>query len=221
MQQRVNIPIIIFIAALSVVLFYMNLNIAAAFALGCALIVLAVTYIEKKHLEPIQLLPIVVLSVTASIGRVVFNFIPQIQPVTAIVIIAGAALGKRAGTLTGILCALISNMFLGHGPWTIWQIISWGLIGCIAGFFGNSKPVWIYVFGFLAGFIHGLITDFWTILYYGENLNFNIVLTVYGAGMLFNLIHAIGNIFFLLLFYKPFGRKLKRIKDKTENAVKG
>ena len=68
----------------------------------------------------------------ASAGRVVFNFLPQIQPVTAIVIIMGVYCGKQTGFLTGSLCALVSNLFLGQGPWTPFQMLAWGLVGVLA-----------------------------------------------------------------------------------------
>ena len=60
-------------------------------------------------------------------GRVLFAFVPNVQPVTIIVAVTGATLGARAGIATGGSAALASNAFLGQGPWTPWQMIGWGL----------------------------------------------------------------------------------------------
>lgn len=212
-QMRNNVIITVVSWAVAVISLLLNNTVLAFFAFGAALVFIFITYIEQRKLTPSQLLPIVILSVIASLGRVAFNFIPQIQPVTAIVIISGAVIGKKEGMLTGILCALISNLFLGHGPWTIWQVISWGVIGLLAGCIGSKKIGWICLYGFAAGFIHGFITDIWTVLYFGEGITLNLILAVYGAGMFFNFLHAAGNVFFLLLLYKPFEKKLKRIRQ--------
>ena len=61
-------------------------------------------------------------------GRVLFVAVPGVQPVTVIVVAAGASLGARAGMAVGATAALVSNLFLGQGPWTPWQMLGWA--GC-------------------------------------------------------------------------------------------
>lgn len=84
-----------------------------------------------------EFLPLVVICAAASLGRAVFSLIPQVQPVTALVIITGSAYGSLYGYITGSLSALISNMMLGQGPWTLFQMTAWGSIGFIAGILGH------------------------------------------------------------------------------------
>ena len=52
---------------------------------------------------------------------------------SAVVVLSGIALGPEAGFLTGALGRFICNFFDGQGPWTPWQMVSWGLIGFISG----------------------------------------------------------------------------------------
>lgn len=52
---------------------------------------------------------------------------------TALVIIAGITLGPKAGMIVGSLSRLVCNIFDGQGPWTIWQMVAWGLLGVLAG----------------------------------------------------------------------------------------
>lgn len=52
---------------------------------------------------------------------------------TAIVILSGIALGPESGFLIGAMGRLVCNFFDGQGPWTPWQMVTWGLLGLIAG----------------------------------------------------------------------------------------
>lgn len=86
-----------------------------------------------------QVMPVVVLSALAAAGRIVLAVVPNVQPVTAICVIAGCAFGRQAGFMTGSLAAFVSNCFLGQGAWTPWQMYAWGLVGYFAGVFFSSK----------------------------------------------------------------------------------
>ena len=64
-------------------------------------------------------------------GRTAFFMLPQFKPVAAIVIISGVAFGGETGFLVGAITAFVSNFFFGQGPWTPWQMFSFGIIGCL------------------------------------------------------------------------------------------
>ena len=99
-------------------------------ALG-ALVALAVVLaaVETGPNRSRELALVAALAAAAAGGRVVFAAIPNVQPVTMIVAVAGTTLGPRAGLATGAAAALASNAFLGQGPWTPWQMLGWGLVG--------------------------------------------------------------------------------------------
>lgn len=107
----------------------MRLALIVSFLLAGGACLLFFFSFERRKPSVKDILPVVVMVAVASAGRVVFNFLPQIQPVTAIVIIMGVYCGKQTGFLTGSLCALVSNLFLGQGPWTPFQMLAWGQIG--------------------------------------------------------------------------------------------
>src|SRR5215204_3111035 len=98
---------------------------------ACALIVAAAAWLETGPGSAKELALIATLAAVAAAGRVLFAAIPGVQPVTVIVVVAGAALGLRAGIAVGATAALVSNFFLGQGPWTPWQMLAWG--ACFAG----------------------------------------------------------------------------------------
>ena len=80
------------------------------------------------------------LGAATAAGRVLFVAVPSVKPVTTMCLVAGAALGARAGMAVGALAALISNAFLGQGPWTPAQMLLWGAVA-----FGNVAGLQVYV----------------------------------------------------------------------------
>ena len=66
--------------------------------------------------------------------RIPFAAIPNVQPCTFIIICSGYIFGPLAGFMVGAVTALVSNLFLGQGPWTPYQMLAWGLAGSLCGF---------------------------------------------------------------------------------------
>lgn len=60
---------------------------------------------------------------------------------TAMVVISGIALGPETGFFVGALSRFVCNFFSGQGPWTPWQMFSWGLMGYLAGLCFNTIRV--------------------------------------------------------------------------------
>ena len=166
---------------------------------------------------------IVILAVMISVavaGRAAFFMVPNFKPTVAIIIIAGVALGRQAGFLTGAMSAFVSNFLFGQGPWTTWQMLAMAVIGYLAGavfyrYGDRMKVVVLAVFGGAATFfIYGAITDMWTILMMTSQPSLATAMVVYGAAVPFNAVHAAATVIFLLLLAKPMVEKLKRVKVK-------
>ncbi len=192
------------------------------FAVGAVLAAVFIL-IEKKKLPLSTFLPVVVMVAVGSIGRIIFGFIPNVQPVTVIVVLMGLCYNPESGFLTGALSALVSNMVMGQGPWTLWQMFAWGFIGLLAGFLGKLKPcrtVYFAVpFSALSAFLFSIITDIWTVMTLGEGMTFGSAATVFGAGLLFNIPHAVFNAVLCAILFVPMNRRLARIKTKYLDSV--
>ena len=154
------------------------------------------------------------------VGRAAFFMLPQFKPMTAIVIIAGVALGGESGFLVGAMTMLVSNILFSQGPWTPWQMMAMGLIGLLAGvlFPKGCLPgtrVSLTVFGGLAALLiyGGIMNPASAIMWQGD-LNWQILLTYYISGLPFDLIHAAATMIFLWLLADPLLEKLERIKTK-------
>ena len=153
-------------------------------------------------------------------GRTVFFMLPQFKPVEAIVIISGVAFGGETGFLVGAITAFVSNFFFGQGPWTPWQMFSFGIIGFLAGIMFQKgilrkTKTDMCVFGFLVTFvIYGGIMNPASVIMWQSNININMVLSSYVMGMPFDFIHAVSTVFFLFFAAEPMLEKLERIKIK-------
>lgn len=172
---------------------------------------------ERKETAVTKLVIIAVMTALSVAGRMIFAMIPGFKPVTALVIITAISLGKEAGFITGALSAVLSNFYFGQGPWTPFQMLTWGLIGWLAGIMGkklaNSK-ILLSVFGFLAGISFSLLLDIWSTLWLFNTFKLNTYLLAVSSSLPFMAIYAVSNVVFLLLLTKPIAKKLERIKVK-------
>lgn len=188
-------------------------------------IMLFVFRFEKQKPMAREIVMLAVLISLAVISRTLFFMTPQFKPMAAIIIISGVAMGPQAGFLCGAMAILVSNMFFGQGPWTPWQMVAFGVIGFLAGVFffksiGTKRPdrkdiVSLCVFaGFAIVVIYGLIMDSATVIMYMDKPTIAAFFTAYVAGAVYNVIHAVAVIVFIVIFAKPMLRKINRIKNK-------
>jgi energy-coupling factor transport system substrate-specific component len=69
------------------------------------------------------------LAAVAALGRDAFVALPDVKPITAMTFVVGYALGPLPGFAVGAIGMLASNILLGQGPYTPWQMVAWGLVG--------------------------------------------------------------------------------------------
>ena len=163
----------------------------------------------------------------AVVGRLVLFMVPQFKPCAAIVIITGIMLGKQAGFLSGVMTAFISDMFFGMGPWTLWQMIGFGLIGLISAIIFNQERIEkmggfakliLCTYGFLITFLlYGLLMDTATVFMVTDKPKLSTFIATYSAGIVFNMIHGISTFIFLYLMANPLSKKIKRVLVKYGN----
>ncbi|GAA5415404.1 hypothetical protein Pryu01_00428 [Paraliobacillus ryukyuensis] len=161
-----------------------------------------------KHTYKISL--IAMLAALAISGRFALQFLPNIQPVTSLVILTGFFFGSIPAALLGIITILISNLFLGMGIWTLSQLIAFTLIGLISGIVGKCiikhQFFVLIIMSILAAFCYGLFFAISNYLITGFFWGY------YIAGLIFDCYHAFGNVLFMLVSYKPFSLLAKHYK---------
>jgi energy-coupling factor transport system substrate-specific component len=154
---------------------------------------------------------VAVLGGVAAAGRVLFTAVPGVQPVTVVVVAAGAALGARVGFAVGAVAALVSNFYLGQGAWTPWQMLAWGGCGVVGALAARViRNRWAFAaLCFALGFAFGSAMDLWH--WYGfAPHTWEALTAVYARGISFSAAHAIGNVVFALAVGPELRRLLER-----------
>ena len=77
------------------------------------------------------------LSALAALGRDAFAALDEVKPITAMAFAIGYAMGPLPGFVVGAIGMLISNMLLGQGPYTPWQMAAWGIVGLLGALAGK------------------------------------------------------------------------------------
>lgn len=173
---------------------------------------------ERRKVAGRELVLLAVLAAIAAVSRVPFASIPSVQPTTFVIIVAALAFGAESGFVVGALAALVSNLFLGQGPWTPWQMYAWGMIGLSAGLLRNTwmmkHKVGKVIFGFITGILFGWVMNLWYFVSLDESITITAIIARYSASLYFDLAHAFSNVFFLLIFADSWLKILQRFRKK-------
>lgn len=173
---------------------------------------------EKKEHTAEEITLIASLIALAVVSRAVFYLVPQVKPIAAVVGASGACLGARRGYLVGAFSMFVSNFLFGQGAWTPFQMVAMGLVGLVFGLVfekKNTNRISLSVTGFLSVLIcYGLVVDMSSVLYLSTDMSLKSVLSIYAAGVPFNLAFAVSTAVFMLLFGVPLCNKINRINIK-------
>ena len=101
---------------------------------------------EQKMSSGSDLILLILLGAFAVSGRVLLDPIPNVQPVTVIVLLAGIHFGAPRAVALATAVALCSNVLLGHGLWSLYQAVGWSAVGVAGAALSNR----IYVNGRMA-----------------------------------------------------------------------
>jgi len=169
---------------------------------------------EAITLSSKEIALIAMLGTISAVSRIPFAALPNIQPCTYLIICSGYVFGPMAGFMVGATTALISNLFLGQGPWTLYQMFAWGLAGVAAGYFRRLNPgtIWLIIFGVVWGYLYGWIMNTWFWASFIYPLNFRTFLTYQLTSIWFDTFHALGNAIFLGAFGPKTIAILQRFK---------
>ncbi|MDE6731277.1 MAG: ATP-binding cassette domain-containing protein [Oscillospiraceae bacterium] len=164
---------------------------------------------EERHSSARRLAVIAALCALGVAGRAAFFWLPQVKPVLAIAILAGAGLGGEAGFTVGAVTMLVSNIMFGQGMWTPWQMFAAGTCGLLGGLFFHrrfaQKRAALAAFGAAAAIIvyGGIVNPSAAFIWAREALSLNIVATYWLTGLPFDAAHAFGTAAFLLVLSEP------------------
>ena len=115
---------------------------------------------------------IALVSAFCVIGRLGLLSLPNVQPITVVVIWITLELGLFYGVAIGSISILISNLLVSMGPWTLYQMVSFALV-CVCALL--LRPLWrkrkqflrlawivFPIFAGMMGYLYGfIISIFW------------------------------------------------------------
>ncbi|MFD1672593.1 ECF transporter S component [Agrilactobacillus yilanensis] len=165
----------------------------------------------KNHVRIRKITLIGVLCALCIVLRIIKLPVPNVQPVTDILMIVTLTMGVRYGFLLATLTMVLSNIILGFGIWTLPQIAAYMVCILTIAAFKWLLPLehWFWLqllLCTLLGFEYGLVVSLGMAVI-GSAPAF---LAYYLSGLLFDLAHAIGNFVFYPLLKPPLTKALKR-----------
>lgn len=181
---------------------------------------------ESRKPRARDLVTVAVMAALAVVSRMAFAWAPGLKPTLGIVMLAGVALGPASGFFVGAVTALASNFLFGQGPWTPWQMLSFGLAGFLFGLFARHGAVprsrWsakarvlASALGFLVvALACGPVLDTSSLFFMLSSVTLEGVLAVYAAGLPANLVLGLSTAVTLALVGNPLLAKLERLRVK-------
>ncbi|HWX75383.1 MAG TPA: prenyltransferase/squalene oxidase repeat-containing protein, partial [Solirubrobacteraceae bacterium] len=156
------------------------------------------------------------LAALAALGRDAFVALPDVKPITAMTLVVGYALGPLPGFSVGALGMLASNVMLGQGPYTPWQMAAWGLVGLAGAALArlSSRSLGRVALAVACGLsalaakeVMNVYT--WTV---GASHTPAALLAAAGAGLPFDVTDALASVLFGLAFGPELARLLTRVQ---------
>ena len=208
-KSHIILPLVLIASiglAVSLVLFpwfhaWVNWDLAAT--LLAILVILAFFFkFESVALGSKEIALVAMLATMSVVLRIPFAAIPSLQPCTFLIICSGYVFGPISGFMVGAMTPLISNFFLGQGPWTLYQMLAWGLIGYGVAYLRrfNLDRKGLIIIGVMCGFMFGFLTNIYFWLYYLYPLTLRTLILAQISSFGFDTSHAVGNAIFLGLF---------------------
>ncbi|MCD6230445.1 MAG: ECF transporter S component [Dehalococcoidia bacterium] len=179
------------------------------------LIILAFFFqFESVALSSKEIALVSTLTAMSVVLRIPFSAVPSFQPCTFLILCTGYVFGPVAGFMVGAMTPLISNFLLGQGPWTLGQMLAWGMIGYFAAYLSRFKLSRrsLVSIGIIAAYGFGLLVNVYFWLYFAYPLTLNTLILAQLASFWFDAFHAIGNAVFFGLFGVKVIEILKRYK---------
>jgi len=211
--------IILFLILLaSILIFNYQAYLFVSFLIIACMMLPFFTRFEVKQIQGREIVILAMLAAIAAVSRVPFAGLPSVQPTSFVIIMTGVVFGAESGFIVGAVAAIASNIFLGQGPWTPWQMYAWGMMGLSAGLLRHSwflTSTWgKSVFGFVWGYLFGWFMNLWIVVSNIENLTWEWFLTLYASSIYFDLAHGLANVFFLILFSNSWIKIMNRLQRK-------
>jgi len=197
---------------------------AVSFVAVAALAATALALYGTRDASAQELSLVASLAALATASRVLFAGLPNVKPVTFVVLVSGVALGPGPGFMVGATSALVSNLFFGQGPWTPWQMLAWGAVGIVGGLLGRGGRTprrWeLVVAGALLALAFDWFVTVWMYIAFTAH-TWPALVALYARGLPFDLAHVAATALFAGLFGAQAVRIVARFRVRTRVTFVG
>lgn len=169
--------------------------------------------LNSNQMDTRRIARLAILVSLCHVGRVMLGFLPNVQPMTVILLLLTIVFGFSDGLIVAVLSILISNLQMGMGVWTFAQIGTYIAVVAITAFISpilRRLPLWLSaLYAGFTGFLYGFLISLIQSIFFSW-LSF---FPYWIAGLSFDLFHALGNIGFWIILYPilmPLFEKQKR-----------
>jgi energy-coupling factor transport system substrate-specific component len=158
------------------------------------------------------------LAAVAALGRDAFVALPDVKPITAIAFVVGYSLGPLPGFTVGAIGMLASNIMLGQGPYTPWQMVAWGLVGLAGAALGalthrRIGRVPLALACMVAALMAKEIMNLYTFTLAGAHTP-AAFLAIAGTSLPFDITDMLATLLFALAFGPELARLLARTRER-------
>lgn len=160
------------------------------------------------------------LSAVAALGRDAFVALPDVKPITAVTLVVGYSLGPLPGFSVGAIGMLASNVMLGQGSYTPWQMAAWGLVGLLGAAVGvlsgrRLGRVQLALACGVTALLAKEIMNLYTWTTGAAHTTAALGLTV-AQGLPYDLTDAVASLLFGLVFAPELSRLLSRVRMRMD-----
>jgi energy-coupling factor transport system substrate-specific component len=187
------------------------------------LLVLAVGVMWFERSRPSSRVIALVASLTALAvaSRLFLAPIPNVVGTTDVALLTGYALGGPPGFMVGALAAPISNIWLGQGPWTVWQMAGWGFAGLAGAGLAMAAGRNVGRLGLALacgamGLLYGALLDLSVMVTYGGEQSLDRYFALSARGIPFNLAHGVANFAIAFAAGPALVRMISRFRERLE-----
>ncbi len=185
-------------------------------------LVLAVGWLAYERARPSARMVAVVatLAAVAALGRDAFVALPDVKPITAITLVVGYVLGPLPGFAVGAVGMLASNVMLGQGSYTPWQMAAWGLVGLIGAALGrlSGRRLGRVPLALACAFTALLAKEIMNVYTFtlGATHTPAAFLLIAGAALPFDVTDVVASFLFGLAFAPELARVLERVRSRMD-----
>lgn len=169
---------------------------------------------ESSHSDKtIRIVTAGVLSAILVAGQIGMSFLPNIEPVSTLIILYTLVYKKRVFPIIYTF-ALLEGVIFGFGIWWGSYLYIWSILALIVLALQkmDSAILWSIVSGFF-GLMFGALCAIPYLISGGPGAAF----AYWTAGIPYDILHCLGNFFLTLVLYHPLLNLLKRLRTVQKN----